>query len=31
MKDTNKEKYLGDTVENTGKIQGTIDDRKTKG
>ena len=31
MKEINKEKYLGDTVESTGKLQATIDDRKTKG
>merc|ERR1719319_2166555 len=31
MKEINKEKYLGDTVESSGKLQATIDDRKTKG
>ena len=31
MKETNREKYLGDNVDSTGKLQATIDDRKTKG
>ena len=31
MKESKKEKYLGDTLTNTGKIQATIDDRVSKG
>ena len=31
MKMSNKEKYLGDIIDESGKIQATIDSRKTKG
>jgi hypothetical protein len=31
MKDSGKEKYLGDIIDSTGKIQATINDRKARG
>ena len=31
MEDSNKEKYLGDFIDNTGKIRSTIEERKNRG
>ena len=31
MDDSNKEKYLGDFIDNTGKIRSTIEERKNRG
>ena len=31
MKDSDKEKYLGDTIDKSGKIKATIEDRKQRG